>query len=584
MDVAEQPAPPLSSDPVPSSSSIPSGSALQRLPASTLAPSSSPGRRVDATASPYYQEIFANLKQVFGLHTFNTNQLEVITAALEGKDAFVLMPTGGGKSLCYQLPAVCEVGRTKGVTFVICPLLALMKDQVTSLEKKNIDVLWMSSARSKDDLALVRRRLTSQDPQSLPKLVYLTAERLKESADLRDNILPRLYESGQLARFVIDEAHVINSWGRGFRAAYAHLDILRKNFPNVPIMALTATAAKEARANITQILRLKEDHAFFTQPFNRPNLYYEVRPKTKTWLDDVASFIRARHAGASGIVYCNSRDRCEETAMALRQQYKIKAQHFHAGLAENDKNRTQTAWQEGRCDVIVATIAFGMGINKPDVRFVIHTGLPKSLEAYYQETGRAGRDGQNSDCIFFYCVRDVQCTLMQIRESTDVDADEIKRQEEDLYRVVEYCENDVDCRRVQTLTFFGDEFHQRDCNRGCNNCVDELDTYQEDLTSVAIQLMKMVEAKCRDKGDVTQAQCIQAFRGSRAQDIVARGWTSIPHFGAGKGLSPKKVARLFSNMLSAGAFEMYVAGNSSGYSNTYIRVSETMSLFVHPTQ
>jgi len=333
--------------------------------------SSSPVCRLDQTASPYYSEVIRILKSVFCLHQFRTNQLEAINATMAGRDVFVLMPTGGGKSLCYQVPAVCKTGATKGVTFVVSPLLALMHDQVEALKKKGVDVALWDSERTNEDVQDIMQRLKGK---MKPSMVYVTPEKLKESQALK-NILMMLCETGELARFVIDEAHCISTWGRDFRDAvsshspfvrgsgslifsiiqYQDLGSLRKDYPNIPIMALTATANQSVLDDIIERLGI-QGCLKLTQSFNRQNLNYQVRPKARNVLEEIAAYINSNHPNESGVIYCFSRNSCEEVAKSLRDKYNISAKHYHARMPARDKAAVQGDWQNGTCDVIVATV------------------------------------------------------------------------------------------------------------------------------------------------------------------------------------------------------------------------------------
>ncbi|EMD38716.1 hypothetical protein CERSUDRAFT_172197, partial [Gelatoporia subvermispora B] len=344
--------------------------------------------------TPWYPEVRKKLSDVFKVESFRRNQLEAINATLDGQDVFVLMPTGGGKSLCFQLPAICETGRTKGVTVVIGPLISLMDDQVQALREKGIDVEAIHKDMSSEKSREIRYRLR-QSPDK-PKLLYVTPERIQ--LDGMNETLGVLYRQNLLARFAVDEVHCISEWGRDFRDAYKALDVLRKNFPKVPIMALTGTATKRVVNDIITRLRI-EECVQLRQSFNRPNLNYMVESKVGRGLAKIVEFINSRHPGKTGIIYCRSRADCEQVAGELCDQYHIPAEFFHARLERDTKTQILQDWQSGACKVVVATTAFGMGIDKADVRFVIHQCLPRSLEGYYQETGRAGRDGKPADCV-----------------------------------------------------------------------------------------------------------------------------------------------------------------------------------------
>ncbi|KAF9810825.1 hypothetical protein IEO21_06773 [Rhodonia placenta] len=452
--------------------------------------------------------IMRKLKDVFGLSGFRTNQLEAITAALDGKDVFLLMPTGGGKSLCYQLPAVCSSGTTKGVTVVISPLRSLMTDQVESLQAKNVDVVYFSSDQSRDESDEVQHRLRSNGQK--PSLLYLTPEKIKHSDALKRD-LTDLYESKMLARFVVDEAHCISSWGRQFRDSYGALAYLRKTFPDVPIMALTATATGEAKNDIIAHLGIR-GCIELTQSFNRPNLNYEVRLKKKKVTDEIVDFIVTKHKNESGVIYCSSKVKCEEVAKNLRDKYGLKARHYHAGLDDRDRTVTMQEWKRGDFKIIVATIALGMGIDKGNVRFVIHYAMPSSLEGYYQETGRAGRDGKPADCILYYSGSDAHPVWRRINEES-IPETEKEKQRDTFRRVIQFCVNNVDCRRRQVLGFFGEVFDSASCRKGCDNCRDTTDIEKKDMRKAAVDIINLAKSMIlKHKERITRIQFLDVIR------------------------------------------------------------------------
>ncbi|EJU05622.1 ATP-dependent DNA helicase, partial [Dacryopinax primogenitus] len=461
-----------------------------------------------------------------------------------GKDVYVLMPTGGGKSLCYQLPAVCKTGKTKGVTVVISPLLALMSDQVQHCRDLNIDVVMLNSDISKDEARETESRLRSRNK---PALCYITPEGLEARGSLR-NLLSYLHNDNNLARFVIDEAHCVSQWGFDFRPAYEKLGILRREYPGVPIMALTATANKRVSEDIIGCLGIK-GCVRLSLSFNRPNLHYSVRKKPPgNLVANIYGFINSCHRNDAGIIYCLSRKKCEEVAAELRDTFGLPARHYHAGMNKNDRLRTQESWKHNEFKVIVATIAFGMGIDKPDVRYVIHHSLPKSLEGYYQETGRAGRDGNDSVCILYYHYGDTALFKKFIDES-DASPEQKERQRMDLQRVVQYCQNITDCRRTQVLQYFDEEFAPENCHKSCDNCMSNEETLLEDVSDLARKALLTVQAALRS-GRVTLAQAIDIFRGAHTAKVKQMGWDNLEAYGTGAGINREQVERLYQHLVS----------------------------------
>ncbi|KAJ7197296.1 DNA helicase [Mycena pura] len=503
-------------------------------------PPAAPGPPQELTG-PYAEEIDIKLKQVFKLQTFRCNQFEAISAAMAGRDVFVLMPTGGGKSLCYQLPAVCRGGKTKGVTVVVSPLLALMHDQVNGLRNNEVDAVLLTSATREGEAREIRERLYSK---STPTLLYVTPERLKMSSSL-NTILRHLYRTKELARFVIDEAHCISTWGQDFREAYQELHTLRDDFPEVPIMALTATADHKTIDDILVRLQLNNP-AVFTQSFNRANLFYSVVPKGS--VDELVSFIKECHPNETGVIYRTGRDKCEVLADKLRGK-NLQARHYHARMTPEEKEMVQAQWKDGECHILVATIAFGMGIDKKNVRFVIHYDLPKNMDGYYQETGRAGRDGLPADCILYYSYRDVQPLLTMIRDNKDGNTTKasIERQEHALNAVVRYCENNTVCRRTQILQHFGEKFDEKDCGEKCNNCVDKGLRIFQDVTQEAKKLVSLVKSFGHE--NVTMGHCRQILKGSNTAAVREKGHDQHPAFGAGRHLPNQVFDLLFDNCL-----------------------------------
>ena len=392
------------------------------------------------------------LKVHFGFDTFKGDQEAIIRNLLGGNDTFVLMPTGGGKSLCYQLPALVM----DGTAIVISPLIALMKNQVDAMRNLGEEdgiAHFINSSLSKTSIDLVKADIL----EGKTKLLYVAPESLtkEENVDFLKKI--------KISFYAIDEAHCISEWGHDFRPEYRKIRDIVKEIGLAPIIALTATATNKVRDDIKKNLGI-QDAKDFKSSFNRPNLYYEVRPKTKNVDKDIIKFIKA-NPGKSGIIYCLSRKKVEELAEIL-QANDISAMAYHAGMEAAARSKTQDAFIMEKIDVIVATIAFGMGIDKPDVRYVIHYDIPKSLEGYYQETGRAGRDGGEGQCIAFYNSKDVQ-KLEKFLEGKPLAEQDIGRQL--LAETTAYCESSV-CRRKLLLHYFGESYEEENCGN-CDNCL-----------------------------------------------------------------------------------------------------------------
>lgn len=519
---------------------------------------------------PWSMEVKAALLKKFHLRGFRQNQLEAINATLNNQDVFVLMPTGGGKSLCYQLPAIIRSGRTRGLTIVVSPLLSLMEDQILHLRKLNIQAQYINGEVSAEEKKLVMGALKDPKIEDLIQLLYITPEMLSKNLYLVD-LLRNLNSRKQLARFVIDEAHCVSQWGHDFRPDYKALGDLRQQFQDVPFMALTATATQNVKADVIHNLHLEKCQVF-VQSFNRPNLTYEVRskPKAKELLDSIAEIINSKYKNQSGIVYCLARKKCEEVAQQLSEVYGIKAYHYHAAMDPAEKSHVQKEWQAGRYQVIVATIAFGMGIDKPDVRFVIHHSIPKSLEGYYQETGRAGRDGKRSGCYLFYGYQDF-AVLKRMIEEGEGGREQIQRGLEMLRNVVHFCENKSDCRRVQVLNYFSEKFKKEDCKGACDNCNSTSTFELKDFTEYAKQAVRLVGQIHEQK--VTLLHCVDVFRGSRSKKIVDAHHDALEEYGAGKELERSEIERLFYRLIGEDALLEESKTNKGGFTNQYIHVS-----------
>ncbi|KAI2619339.1 hypothetical protein GGS26DRAFT_572677 [Hypomontagnella submonticulosa] len=492
---------------------------------------------------PWFKDVRRALKDRFRMTGFRHNQLEAIDATLAGKDAFILMPTGGGKSLCYQLPAVVTSGKTRGVTVVVSPLISLMHDQVEHLTALNIKAASYSGDKSQGERFEIQEQLKERHPELHIQLLYVTPEMINKSQAFLD-CLDALYRNKRLARLVIDEAHCVSQWGHDFRPDYKQLGTFRDSYPGVPIMALTATATQNVILDVKHNLGIEECEEF-TQSFNRPNLYYEVLRKEKDNIESIADLINSKYSEQTGIVYTLSRKSAEKIAEKLRD-HGIAARHYHASVPAAEKPVIQQEWQAGLVKVVVATIAFGMGIDKPDVRFVIHQSIPKSLEGYYQETGRAGRDGLPSECYLYFSYGDVS-SLRRLITDGDGSEEQKERQRNMLNTVAAFCDNQSDCRRVEILRYFGEAFDKAQCGKTCDNCLNNEVFEQKDYSQYAVAILAILRAQ----GRLTLNQCTEYVIGKKK---LSEYKEEVQQYrGIGKQLPKHEIHRIIDRLLAEGA-------------------------------
>ncbi|AVH65464.1 DNA helicase RecQ [Nostoc sp. 'Peltigera membranacea cyanobiont' 213] len=485
-----------------------------------------------------YPHLEQALKYHFGYDQFRPGQRQIIEDALQNRDLMVVMPTGGGKSLCFQLPALLK----NGLTVVVSPLIALMQDQVEALRNNNINATFLNSSlnayqvRSREEAIL----------NGKVKLLYVAPERL-----LSERFLPFIdlvKEKIGISSFAIDEAHCVSEWGHDFRPEYRQLKSLRKRYPDVPTVALTATATDRVRSDIIQQLGLKQPSIHLAS-FNRENLYYEVRPKTKYAYAELLELIRETEG--STIIYSLTRKKVDELTFKL-QNDKVVVLPYHAGLSDEERSSNQTRFIRDDVRVMVATVAFGMGINKPDVRLVVHFDMPRNIEGYYQESGRAGRDGEPSRCTIFFSFGDVKTIEWSIDQKTDPQEQLIAKQQ--LRQMIDYAEG-TDCRRTIQLGYFGERF-PGNCGN-CDNC-----RHPKPMQDWTIEAMKFLSCVARCKERFGMLHIIDVLRGAKKDKILQYEHDKLSTYGIGKDRTVDEWRMLGRSLLHQGLIEQ----TSDGYS------------------